>query len=186
MSHLKHKNYFLIKIAIGPDDFISFTVKSLVARLLQLNDDAKRLAGNRKAIYTMLVAMVRSGELCKKVATNPRESTYHKTPKFSSLEACDISKLNEFSEPLSSIAKSSDENERTIKYLESRLKEHQISLMASIGESEEYKTLFTTLPDMHLQLEELFIRSREKSSTLLGQIAAINNVISQCKSCPVL
>jgi len=70
----------------------------------------------------------------------------------------------------------------SIKYLESQLKEYQISLMISVGESEEYKALFSNLPDMRSELEMLYMKSREKSSTLMGQITAINNVLSYCKN----
>jgi len=186
MSQLKHKNYSQIKIALTSEDFDAFTVKSLIAKLLHQNDDARCFAGNRKAIYRTLIAMVKSGELCKKVASNPRESTFHKTPVFAPEELLNISKLKELTESVPVLTNPIDTNERSIKYLASQLKEYQISLLASIGESEEYKTLFTTLPGMHLQLEELYIKAREKSSTLLGQITAINNVLSHCKSSAVL
>lgn len=185
MSQLKHKNYYQIQIALSTDNFDGFTVKSLKNRLLQQNDEARLYAEDRRAIYRTLIAMVNSGELHKNVASNPQQSTFHKTPLFIPTHIMAIKE----SEILSD--KNTDENssvnfdtcsERSsIKYLESQLKEYQISLMISVGESEEYKALFANLPDMQSELEMLYMKSREKSSTLMGQITAINNVLSYCK-----
>lgn len=186
MSQLKHKNYFQIQIALSSDDFDGFTVKSLRNRLLQQNDEARLYAEDRRAIYRTLVAMVKSGELQKKVASNPQQSTFHKTPQFvpSNMEVIVDEKIM----PAQSVDKDSSVNfdtrseRNSIQYLESQLKEYQISLMISVGESEEYKALFANLPDMRSELEMLYMKSREKSSTLMGQITAINNVLSYCKN----
>ncbi|MFK3711748.1 hypothetical protein [Leclercia adecarboxylata] len=186
MSQLKHKNYFQIQIALSTNDFDGFTVKSLRNRLLQQNDEARLYAEDRRAIYRTLIAMINSGELHKKVAPNPQQSTFHKTPRFIPSYPMDIK------EPEISSDKKVDENSSvnfdtcsqrsSVNYLESQLKEYQISLMISVGESEEYKSLFATIPDMRSELEMLYMKSREKSSTLMGQITAINNVLSFCKS----
>lgn len=186
MSQLKHKNYFQIQFALSTDDFDGFTVKSLRNKLLHQNDEARLYAEDRRAIYRTLIAMVNSGELHKKVAPNPQQSTFHKTSLFIPEHTMAIK------EPVILSDKKIDENSSanfdtcsdrsSIKYLESQLKEYQISLMISVGESEEYKALFAHLPDMRSELEMFYMKSREKSSTLMGQITAINNILSYCKS----
>jgi len=186
MSQLKHKNYLQIQIALSKEDFDGFTVKALRNRLLQQNDEAMLYAKDRRAIYRTLVAMVKSGELNKNVVSNPQQSTFHKTSLFTPINSVDIN------EPVIMSYKTVDESssvdfdtcsdKSSIKYLESQLKQYQISLMVSVGESEEYKALFANLPDLRSELEMLYMKSREKSSTLMGQITAINNVLSYCKS----
>lgn len=186
MSKLKHKNYFQIHIALSTHDFDGFTVKSLRNKLLQQNDEAILYAEDRRAIYRTLIAMVKCGVLHKKVALNPQQSTFHKTPLFNPINQVvkDKSKImpNKMIDENSSVNFDTCSDRGSIKYLESQLKEYQISLMISVGESEEYKALFTHLPDMRSELEMLYMKSREKSSTLMGQITAINNVLSFCKS----
>ncbi|MDQ2127882.1 hypothetical protein R4I72_05390 [Leclercia adecarboxylata] len=186
MSQLKHKNYLQIQIALSTDDFDGFTVKLLRNKLLHQNDEARLYAEDRRAIYRTLIAMVKSGELNKNIASNPQQSTFHKTSLFNPALTMAIK------EPEIMSDKKIDQNSpvnfdtcsdrSSIKYLESQLKEYQISLMISVGESEEYKALFANLPGMRCELEMLYMKSREKSSTLMGQITAINNVLSYCKS----
>ncbi|EGC7113263.1 hypothetical protein H9T43_002441 [Salmonella enterica] len=186
MSQLKHKNYFQIQIALSTDDFDGFTVKSLRNKLLQQNDEAKLYAQDRRAIYRTLIAMIKSGELHKKVMSNPQQSTFHKNSEFIPIKKEVINKSEVMSDKTvdenSSVNFDTCSDRGAIKYLETQLKEYQISLMISVGESEEYKALFENLPDMRSELEMLYMKSREKSSTLMGQITAINNVLSYCKS----
>lgn len=182
MPQLKHKTYYHIQFALSCECFDAFTVKSLRDKLLQQSDEAKSCVDDRKAIYRTLIAMVKRGELCKKVATNPRESTFHKTSKFTPVSSPDVHGKAYLDDAVSTAHLQIEAGQRSVKYLESQLKEYQISLLISIGESEEYKTLFAALPAMSTELEDLYIKAREKSSKLLGKIAAINNVLSHCKS----
>ncbi|EIK9884160.1 hypothetical protein LKW57_002142 [Salmonella enterica] len=182
MPQLKHKTYFHIQFALSCECFDAFTVKSLRDKLLQQSDEAKSCVDDRKAIYRTLIAMVKRGELCKKVATNPRDSTFHKTPKFTPVSSPDLLGTADVPDTVSATHLHIERGQGSVKYLESQLKEYQISLLVSIGESEEYKTLFAALPTMSTELEDLYIKAREKSSTLLGKITAINNVLSHCKS----
>ncbi len=186
MSQLKHKNYLQIQIALSTDDFDGFTVKSLRNKLLHQNDEAMLYAEDRRAIYRTLIAMVKGGELHKKVVSNPQQSTFHKTSLFIPIDSMVINEPEIMSDKTVNESSSVDfdacSDKSSMKYLESQLKQYQISLMMSVGESEEYKALFANLPDMRSELEKLYMKSREKSSTLMGQITAINNVLSYCKS----
>lgn len=182
MPELKHKNYLHIQIALSCDSFDGFTAKLLRDRMLQQSDEAKSCVDDRKALYRTLIAMVKRGELCKKVATNPRYSTFHKTPKFTPVSSPAVHGTAYVADTISPAHLHIEPGQRSVKYLESQLKEYQISLLVSIGESEEYKNLFAALPTMSRELEDLYIKAREKSSTLLGKITAINNVLSHCQS----
>lgn len=186
MSQLKHKNYSQIQIALSTEDFDGFTVRSLRNRLLQQNDEAMLYAEDRRAIYRTLIAMVKNGELHKKAVSNPQLSTFHKTSLFTPVTSMEINEseimIDKPVDGNSSVDFDTDSDRSSVDYLESQLKQYQISLMISVGESEEYKALFANLPDMRSELEMLYMKSREKSSTLMGQITAINNVLSYCKS----
>ncbi|TDX20277.1 hypothetical protein ACI51X_10575 [Pectobacterium versatile] len=186
MPQLKHRNYFQIQLVLSNQGFDGFTVNSLIEKLLQQSDEAKLVTTDRKAIYRTLRAMVERGELSKKISSNPQKSTFHKTSKFILINSKSMEVTIQPVDTVPSVKIHSVSDKRSVNYLESQLKEYQISLLVSIGETEEYKTLFEALPDMRSELEDFYIKAREKSSTLIGQITAINNLLSHCKSAPAL
>jgi hypothetical protein len=65
-----------------------------------------------------------------------------------------------------------------IQQLEKRLKESEVDLLTSIGESEEYMRLYRSFPEMKTHLESQYLQARENSSKLLGQIKAIKSVLA--------
>ena len=70
------------------------------------------------------------------------------------------------------------EKGNAIQQLEEHLKQSEIDLLASIGESEEYMRLYQFFPDMKAHLESQYLQARETSSKLLGQIKAIKSAIT--------
>ncbi|WP_407289503.1 hypothetical protein ACHQJC_17200 [Raoultella planticola] len=177
MQQLNHKNYPYIQIALSSEDFDAFTVKSLRMRLAKQGDEAKRCSNDLKALYRTLVAMVKKGELYKKVAENPRNSTFHKTVEFPYLNIINClgsanSNQNNKKDTMQEVA-----DTETIKYLENQLKEYQVSLLINVGECEEYKNILKSLPNLQPKLDSLYVASRERCSTILGQISAVNNVL---------
>ncbi|EIW9594134.1 hypothetical protein E5D08_28360 [Klebsiella pneumoniae] len=177
MQQLNHKNYPYIQIALSSEDFDAFTVKSLRLRLAKQGAEGQRCSDDLKALYRTLVAMVKKGELYKKVADNPRNSTFHKTAKFPYLNS--MSSVCSANSSLNMTTNISQElaDTGTIQYLENQLKEYQVSLLISIGECDEYKSILKSLPELQPKLDNIYMASRERCSTLLGKISAINNVL---------
>jgi len=70
------------------------------------------------------------------------------------------------------------DNDNSAKQLEESIKQYQVDLLSSIGESEEYMRLYVAFPKMKTHLETQYHQARERSSKLLGQIKAIKNILS--------
>ena len=68
-----------------------------------------------------------------------------------------------------------------IQQLKERLKQSEVDLLTSIGESEEYMRLYQSFPEMKADLESLYMLARENSSKLLGQVKAIKSVLAHQK-----
>jgi len=130
----------------------------------------------RKSIYRQLLRLVNSGILTKRTKSNPQQSTYEVTSKFSqaefkpttpshqrSLSKKVITNINQGIQPRS---------------FEEQLRQYQVDLLSSIAESEEYKRLYTMNPELKELLEVQYHHARDQSSKLLGQIKAIKTVIS--------
>lgn len=73
----------------------------------------------------------------------------------------------------------SDSN-NLIHKLKERALQYQVDLMTTIAESEEYKRLYADFPTLKMELEPEYHKARERSSKLLGQLKAIEFIISRC------
>lgn len=80
--------------------------------------------------------------------------------------------------PLQNRQQETRKKSNAINQLEERLKQSEIDLFTSIGESEEYMRLYQSFPDMKVHLESQYLQARETSSKLLGQIKAIKSAIT--------
>lgn len=61
--------------------------------------------------------------------------------------------------------------------LVNKLKVYEVDMLSAIGESDEYKTLYSSYPELKTQLEAQYLIARERSSKILGKITAIKQVI---------
>lgn len=131
-----------------------------------------------KKIYRQLNRLVSRGLLIKQASAQQRQRTYTKTPEFQKA----VFKLSDLPEPPGE-AKGSDTSDDAdislLNRLRDRAKQHQVDLSASIGESEEYMHLYNFYPALKSQLESEYLRARERSSKLLGQLRAIEIIIAQ-------
>lgn len=161
------------------ESFDSFTVIELRNKYMNESKEDLCASETRKFIYKQILRLVNLGLLVKKGIKNSQDSTYKKTSLFghASLEInsrpLSIAR-NKQAQPSEVIVIESD----TLKTLRNTLKEYQVDMMASIGESEEYIRLFAAYPEMKVQLKSQYHIARERSSKLLGQIKAIETVIS--------
>ena len=132
----------------------------------------------RKYVYRQILRLVKKGLLLKKGTKNSKTVTYQKSELFfktnfiaQSITAGTVSKPKATSVD-TSIA---------VQLLEERLKESEVDLLTSIGESEEYMRLYRSFPEMKAHLKSQYLQARENSSKLLGQIKAIKSVIAHQK-----
>lgn len=63
--------------------------------------------------------------------------------------------------------------------LKSKLSQYQVDMLACAGECKEYQQLASDYPSMKKQIEPMYRSARERSSELMGQVRAINNLLKQ-------
>lgn len=68
---------------------------------------------------------------------------------------------------------------KTQRALQEELSQRRIELVASIGEAEEYQRLYNKYPALRGAVKEQYLESREKSTKLLGQLRAVESVITK-------
>jgi len=130
----------------------------------------------RKAIYRQLLRLVNSGVLLKRPKSNPQQSTYEVTSKFSQAEFKPT--MPSHQRTLSKKVGTKINQGLQPRSFEEQLRQYQVDLLSSIAESEEYKRLYTMNPELKTLLEAQYHHARDRSSKLLGQIKAIKTVIS--------
>ena len=64
------------------------------------------------------------------------------------------------------------------KSLTERLSNQKLNLLTAIGEVEEYEAIYQELPEMRMQIQELYNESRDRCSKLLGTVKAIEKLIT--------
>jgi hypothetical protein len=64
------------------------------------------------------------------------------------------------------------------KSLTKRLNHQKLQLLTAMGEAEEYDAIYKEIPEMHVQIQELYNESRDRCSKLLGKVKAIENLIT--------
>lgn len=133
----------------------------------------------RRFVYRQIFRLMRLGLLEKHPAENVKQTTYSKTTLFHQEKIRPRKEKNKSeSKSGSKLIHKANGNDDVIKKLEENIKQYQVDLLASIGESEEYMRLYETFPKMKTHLETLYHQARERSSKLLGQIKALKNVLS--------
>lgn len=67
----------------------------------------------------------------------------------------------------------------TIKSLKNELVQRKVELISSIGEAEEYQRLFNKFPALPIAIRSQYLESRDRSSKLLGQLRAVENILTE-------
>jgi hypothetical protein len=135
----------------------------------------------QKWIYRQLDRLVKFGLLKREKSKNPRMTSYRKQPDFAgaSFEFCDgpflkvTHEMASGSESTSVMVRPDGSSQSPISELKNRAKQCHVDLLSSVGESEEYKTLFKIYPPLREALQPRYQRALESSSKLLGQLRAI-------------
>lgn len=70
----------------------------------------------------------------------------------------------------------------TLEALQDELSKRKVELIASIGEAEEYQRLYNEFPALYETVRTQYLESRDRSTKLLGQLRAVENVLTQIGS----
>lgn len=70
-------------------------------------------------------------------------------------------------------------NSDTQQALQEELSQRRVELVASIGEAEEYQRLYNKYPALRVAVKEQYLESRERSTKLLGQLRAVESVLTK-------
>lgn len=70
----------------------------------------------------------------------------------------------------------------TQRALQEELSKRKVELISSIGEAEEYQRLYNKYPALRSAVETQYMESRERSTKLLGQLRAVESVITKIGS----
>ncbi|WP_036798619.1 hypothetical protein [Photobacterium marinum] len=163
------------------DQFDNFTVIEMRDAYLSKFDNHLDTTEARKIVYRQILRLQRRGLLEKNGANNARDSRYKKTALF---YESDLQPHPKDASPVRQINNCGHIDEckdPVIQQLKERLKQCEVDLLTSIGESEEYMRLYESFPEMKEHLESQYLQARENSSKLLGQIKAIKIVLTHQK-----
>lgn len=164
---------FKILVEQGTDNFTALELRDACEQLSPTATQDKPEA--YKTIYRQLIKLKRNNML----TTTRRQGLvyYIKTENFIADRFTLQISPNSFIEQPSTLAPAV----KLAMYSEllDKLKECEVDMLSAMGESDEYKSLYSSYPAFKEQLEEKYLMAREKSSKILGQITAIKNVIKE-------
>lgn len=173
MSKASIKICSTLHTILQDESFNRFQVIELRDAYLAVSQGSESVSQAYKFIYRQISRLVKKGLLEKSQSEELKSITYQKTELF--FKTNFISTIDEISHK--SLSPKKDTNEDKIQHLEQRLKQSEVDLLTSIGESEEYMRLYNSFPEMKTHLESQYMLARENSSKLLGQIKAIKSVL---------
>ncbi|WP_076416850.1 response regulator [Shewanella sp. UCD-KL12] len=181
MSKISIKINTQLNTILQDENFDNFHVTQLRDAYVANSSVTQDLIEARKYVYRQILRLVKKGLLLKKGTKNSKTLVYHKSELFFNakfiVKSTAVATANQ-AKPTAAITSS------VIQRLEDRLKESQVDLFTSIGESKEYMHLYQSFPEMKTYLEFQYIQARENSSKLLGQIKAIKSVIAHQQKQP--
>ncbi|WP_434939409.1 response regulator [Shewanella sp. HL-SH8] len=157
------------------ENFDDFNVTQLRDAYLAMSSTVENPIEARKYVYKQILKLVKKDLLLKKGTKNSKRLVYQKSELFFNANFIEQSKTTATVNQAKSAATITND---AIQQLEERLKESEVDLLTSIGESEEYMRLYQSFPDMKMHLESQYLQARENSSKLLGQIKAIKSVLA--------
>lgn len=125
----------------------------------------------RKWLYRPILLLVKNGYLTKSKEMSERSATYYVTDHFK----------NEFKPKKSELHTnivSTTSNSPNTNSLISKQNQYQVDMLAFAGECKEYQQLVSDYPHLREQIEPMYHHARERSSELLGQLRAVENLIN--------
>lgn len=159
-------------------NFNYFYAIELRAAYMAVHSDKKiSPSATLQHVNAELAKLVRKGLVRKSTSKKTNKTTFIKTDLFQKSEI-----IVEFKK---SVDKNNKEYSPTSKAIEeslkNRLKRYKNELLISSSESSEYIELCTDFPELSEQLKKEYDSACDKSSTFLGKIKAIENLINDVK-----
>tara|TARA_R110001583_G_scaffold66746_3_gene191488 strand:- start:11827 stop:12378 length:552 start_codon:yes stop_codon:yes gene_type:complete len=133
----------------------------------------------RKWLYRRILPLVKRGYLIKTSQGDEQAVVYQINDQFKKTFQlhCDADEPKKKAESM----KAAPENSQ-IRALSSKLSQYQVDMYACAGECKEYQQLAVDYPHLRDQIEPMYRSARERSSELMGQLRAINNLLEQTGS----
>ena len=156
--------------------FDNFTVLELRNTLLKhLEGETPNKSEVRHIVYRQVLGLMKKGLLNKIDAPNNRKIRYKKTTTFHSSQKLAPNKSNsaDIIEPTETIAPHIHIQQNLLE----KLQHYKFELLTCLGESDEYKTLYSEFSELKKQLLESYHQTKDHSSKLLGRIKAIESLI---------
>jgi hypothetical protein len=167
---------------LSPAEFDNFTV-------LELRDAYVALPANvgmdktkaQRIVYRQVYRLKNKGLLRRADASKKRNICYEKTELFFSTEILPRSSNEEIKPTAASKVETDKGRHLFVKNLVEKLRQYKLELLTSMGESDEYKALYSEYPHLKGQLQESYNTARDNCSKLLGRVKAIETLIEQQK-----
>lgn len=184
MSQLKMKLKAELNQILSDPTFDNFTVLELRNTLLNSLDDKNLNKSEvRQVAYSQVLWLTKKGHLSKIDASNNRKIRYKKTAIFYSSLKTTSSESS--STDITDATPTMDSHNHIQQNLLEKLQLYKFELLTCLGESDEYKTLYSEFPELKKQLKESYHQTKDHSSKLLGRIKAIESLIQhQDQPCP--
>lgn len=181
---LKKRKSLLTPIyqALVVEGLDQFTVKGLrdaYIKFMNLSEGSDEAKDAHKKVYRQIVRLQRN-DLIEKVLHSDGSRQYRKTPKFHEtnfVEKCLPTTCDE--DPAKSAFSHHPIASRVLSELKLTARKYHVDLMTTIAEKEEYHRLTKEYPAIRHLFDNDYQEAREKSSKLLGQLKAIETVITQ-------
>jgi hypothetical protein len=176
--------FYSVLITQGLNNFTVMHLRDAVLTELGLKE-ACDVREQHKRAYRVVLRLIASGFLVKEQADSGF-ACYRRTSKFLDCQfaprgADNVTPVTKFASLALSPNQSDDDSEKSKvkKSLEALVKGYQVDLLSAIGETEEYMRLHETYPQLKQKLERHYLKSREKSSKILGQIKAVECLLAE-------
>lgn len=170
-------NPIVAKIISAPnfDHFLALEVR---AAYLALSAD-KTINPNeaRRYVYSELIKLVNNGWLRKSVSKKKEITRFVKTDLFEPVEIEVIANAEDLKKEEGIDKHSQDTNLTDELFI--RLNSYKTDLLTGLGEVDEYKRLCEKFPCLRNELQLKYNEVREANSKLLGNIKAIESVLSK-------
>lgn len=165
----------LLKLLFDDDmnDFSVIELRDSYAERFGLSDYPDR-SELRKWLYRKLLLLVRKGLLVRSTLGEDNAVRYRKSDTFLMEYQ---SERSEYSQTKCLVPTNSDERSMTV--LRARLNLYQVDMLACAGECKEYQQIVEEFPQLKESVEPMYRIARERSSELMGQLRAINNLLHQ-------
>lgn len=166
------KDIGLQELLLDPD-FREFTIIGLRNEYLSRFGLGQHSTSSnlRKWIYRRVWLLTKQGKIQKRSHKTSNTIVYFVTDSYlHDLEAFKVS-------PQAFSAELTVEKSPSLSSLKSKLIQYQVDMLACTGECKEYQLIAAEYPHLKDQIEPLYRHAKERSSELMGQLRAINNLL---------